>query len=209
MKKSYALDASTALNWRDFNDRVLISENLRTNAEVLAGEIINARSPQERMWFLRDLAWVYRRLAVCDMVMARDVERRMDDEEKQAKYVSFTLEKMADMLEEANVSPEHGMDRDYLVLAKAFALLLREEELDGFFTSGPWGGLGRLAGTVADVDIDTALKERHAFPQIIKMARMIPADQGVDEEKIESQIFRDGLKLFRRHQGLEKYGHEM
>ncbi|WP_414463389.1 hypothetical protein [Hyphomicrobium sp. DY-1] len=208
MKISLALDASTALNWAESKDRALIHENLLTNSEVLAGEIINARSPEERMWFMNDLAWVYRRLAVCDMLAARDVERRMDDEENRSKYVSFTLEKMADMLEEANMSPAAGMDRHYLVIAKAFAMRLGEEKVDGWFTDGPWGGLGRLSGTVAAMDIDTALRERHAFPELIKMARMIPPGQGVDEEKIESQIFRDGLRLFRRHQGLEKYPHE-
>jgi len=40
--------------------------------------------------------------------------------------------------------------------------------------------------------------------EIIGITRRIPPGQGVDEKKIESQVFRDGLKIFRRHQGLDK-----
>jgi hypothetical protein len=98
------------------------------------------------------------------------------------------------------------MPRNYIVMGQAFARLIRDEGLDGWFSTGPYSGLGLLALTIAELDIDKAMKEYEALPELVKMARMIPLDQGVDEEKIESQIFRDGLKLFRRHQGLDNEG---
>lgn len=206
MKTRYALDASTALNWADETDRVLISQNLRSNAEVLAAEILMSRNPAERVGMLRDLERVYTRLAVCDMDAARKVERQIESERKKDTLCRITLEKMADVLEE----PSEGgaIARNWIVMGQMFARLIRDEKLDGWFSTGPYSGLGRLALTVAEVDLDGAVKEREAFPELIKMARMIPLDQGVDEEKIESQIFRDGLRLFRRHQGLEKHGFE-
>lgn len=206
MKTRFALDASTGLSWSDENDRVLIAQNLRTNAEVLAGEIVQAKPLHERVLMLGDLQRVYTRLAVCDMDAARKAERRIETEMQKDALCRITLEKMADMVEEPCSGDD--MARNFLVMGQAFARLIRDEKLDGWFSTGPYSGLGRLALSVADLDIDSALKEREAFPELIKMARMIPLDQGVDEEKIESQIFRDGLQLFRRHQGLEKYPHE-
>lgn len=206
MKTRYARDASTALNWSDENDRVLIGQNLRCNAEVLAGEILLSTSPCERRDMLHDLARTYTRLAVCDMDAARKAERRIGVEMQRDSVCRITLEKMADALEEANMDAR--LRHNYVVLGQMFARVIRDEKLDAWFSTGPYSGLGRLALTVAEIDIDRALQEREAFPELIHMARMIPLEQGVDEEKIESQIFRDGLQLFRRHQGLEKYAHE-
>lgn len=183
-------------------DRTLIAINLRANTEVLAGEILLATSPDERRKMLEDLSRCFTRLAVCDMDAARKAERRIEVEMQRDAVCRITLEKMADMVEEANMGAQ--LPRNFLVMGQAFARLIRDEKLDGWFSTGPYSGLGRLALTVAELDIDKALNEREALPELVKMARMIPLDQGVDEEKIESQIFRDGLKLFRRHQGLAK-----
>jgi hypothetical protein len=202
LKTRYAPDASTALNWADENDRVLISQNLRANTEILAGEILLAKFPEERREMLEDLARCFTRLAVCDMDAARKAERRIEAEMQRDAVCRITLEKMADMVEEANMGAQ--LPRNYLVMGQAFARLIRDEKLGDWFSTGPYSGLGRLALTIADLDIDKALKEREALPELVKMARMIPLDQGVDEEKIESQIFCDGLKIFRRHQGLAK-----
>jgi hypothetical protein len=202
LKTRFALDASTALDWADPQDRARISENLRNAVKILSDRIVNSKNPEERLVLLDELRRVHVRLAACDMDAARQLERRKDDEARRGRAVSFTLEKMADMLEEANWNSGSGMDYHYLVLAKSFAMVLCQDKLDGWFSSGPWGGLGRLAKTVSEIDIDRALKEREAFPELIRMARMIPPDQDVDAEKIASQIFRDGLAIFRRHQGL-------
>lgn len=206
LKTRYALDASTGLSWADENDRALIAQNLRTNAEVLAGEILLAKSPDERVAMLLDLQRVYTRLAVCDMDAARKAERRIETEMQKDTLCRITLEKMADMVEEPCSGDD--MARNFLVMGQAFARLVRDEKLDNWFSTGPYSGLGRIALTLAELDIDQAVKEREAFPELVKMARMIPLDQGVEEGRIESQIFRDGLLLFRRHQGLEKYPHE-
>lgn len=208
LKTSYAQDASTALNWADVSHRVLIAENLRTNGDVLAAEILATSSAKDRVAMYRDLARIYTRLAACDMDRVRIAEKDIGMEMQRDSLCRLTLEKMADMLEETCLTADPALQRDYMVIAHAFGRTISEEGLSGWFNNGPMGALNRLAGTVADLDIDQALGERHAFPEIIKMARMIPVDQGVDEEKIESQIFRDGLRLFRRHQGLEKYPHE-
>jgi hypothetical protein len=207
LKTRFARDASTGLSWLVPEDRVLIAINLRSNAEILAGEILLAKSPKERIALLDDLQRVYTRLAVCDMDAARKAERRIEAEMQRDAVCRITLEKMADMVEDANMGAQ--LPRNFLVMGQAYARLIRDEKLDDWFSTGPYSGLGRLALTVADLDIDTALKEREALPELVRMARMIPLDQGVDEEKIESQIFRDGLKMFRRHQGLEKESHEM
>ncbi len=206
LKTSYAQDASTALNWADERHRVLIAENLRTNADVLAAEILATPSADDRAAMYRDLARVYTRLAACDMDRARVAERNIGHDMQRESICRITLEKMADMTEEPAVDDRGA--RPYLEMAQAFARLIQEERLADFFSTGPYSGLGRLALTVAELDIDKALKGRAALPELVRMARMIPLDQGVDEEKIESQIFRDGLRLFRRHQGLEKYPHE-
>lgn len=142
------------------------------------------------------------RLAVCDMDEARKAERRIEAEMQRDSVCRITLEKMADMLEDANMGAQ--FPRNFFAMGQAFARLIRDEKLDDWFSTGPYSGLGRLALTVAEMDIDRALKEREALPELIKMARMIPLEQGVDEEKIEAQVFRDGLRLFRRHQGLDK-----
>lgn len=206
MKIRYWRDASTALNWADENDRVLISQNLRANTERLAGEILLAKSPAERRTMLDDLARCHTRIAVCDMDAARKAMRRIEIEKHRDTICRITLEKMADMVEE----PCSGDDMAllYLDMAQRYARLIKNEKLDAWFATGPYSGLGRLALTVADLDIDKAVRERAALPALVEMARMIPLTQGVDEEKIESQVFRDGLQLFRRHQGLEKYPHE-
>ncbi len=209
MKLSYALDASTALNWAVPEDRVMIAENLRANGEVLAAEIVNAKNPADRFGLFRDVSWVYRRLAVCDMDAARQTERRIEMEMRRDTVCRITLERMADMMWDANVAGNPVYERNYLEMGQAFAKVIRDEGLNEWFSTGPYSGLGRLAHTIAEMDIDRALQEREALPELCKMARMIPLDQGVDEEKIESQVFRDGVRLFRRHQGLEKYGFEM
>lgn len=206
MKTCFARDASTALNWADENDRVFIGQNLRSNADVLMSAIALTKVPKDRRTMLYDLSRTLTRLAVCDMDAARKAERRIEVEMQRDSICRITLEKMADMLEEP--WDRDSIERVCLDLGQRFARLIRDEKLDDWFSTGPYSGLGRLALTVAEMDIDRALKEREAFPELIKMARMIPLEQGVDEEKIESQIFRDGLALFRRHQGLEKYPHE-
>lgn len=206
MKTCFARDASTALNWADENDRVYISQNLRANTEILAGEILLAKNPKERGDMLMDLSRCFTRLAVCDMDAARKAERRIEIEMQKDTICRITLEKMADMVDYDSMCSE--LPRNYLVLGQMFARLIRDEKLEAWFSTGPYSGLGRLALTIADLDIDKALKEREALPELVKMARMIPLEQGVDEEKDESHIFRGGLKLFRRHQGLEKEGWE-
>lgn len=199
-------DASTALNWADESDRVFISESLRANAEVLAAEIMMSKVSVERRAMLHDLSRTYTRLAVCDMDAARKAERHIGVEMQKDALCRITLEKMADMLEEPCDS--QAMARSFLEMGQRFARVVRDEKLADWFSTGPYSGLGRLALTVAEVDLDKAVNEREAFPALIQQARMIPLEQGVDAEEIESQIFRDGLKLFRRHQGLEKYDHE-
>lgn len=206
MKIRYARDASTALNWADEGDRVLISQNLRTSTEILAGEILLAKSPAERRSMLDDLARCHTRIAVCDMDAARKAKRRIEVEMQRDTLCRMTLEKMADMVEEPCTGDD--MACNYIVMAQAYARVIKKEKLDDWFSTGPYSGLGRLALTVAKLDIDKAVRERAALPALVEMARMIPLTQGVDEEKIESQVFRDGLQLFRRHQGLEKYPHE-
>lgn len=202
LKTCFARDASTSLNWADENDRALIGQNLRSNADVLMSEIVVCKVPMERRSMLEDLSRTLTRLAVCDMDEARKSERRIEVEMQRDSVCRITLEKMADALEEANMGAE--LPRNFFVLGQMFARLIRGEKLDDWFSTGPYSGLGRLALTVAEMDIDNALKEREAFPELIRMARMIPLEQGVDEEKIESQVFRDGLNIFRRHQGLDQ-----
>ena len=202
MKTRYASDASTALNWADENDRIFIGQNLRSNADVLMAEIVVCKTPDERRSMLEDLSRTLTRLAVCDMDEARKAERRIETEMQRDSVCRITLEKMADMLEDANMGAQ--FPRNFFAMGQAFARLIRDERLDDWFSTGPYSGLGRLALTVAEMNIDRALKEREAFPELIEMARMIPLEQGVDEEKIEAQVFRDGLRLFRRHQGLDK-----
>ncbi len=51
----YARDASTALNWRLPDDRARISENLRTNADVVGAEMVHAKSAEERKYFFRQV----------------------------------------------------------------------------------------------------------------------------------------------------------
>lgn len=206
MKTIYWRDASTALNWADENDRVFISQNLRTNAEVLAAEIMMSKVSAERRDMLDDLSRTYTRLAVCDMDAASKAERHIGVEMQKDTLCRITLEKMADMLEEP--CDGQAMARSFLEMGQRFARVVRDEKLADWFSTGPYSGLGRLALTVAEVDLEKALKEREAFSALIQSARMIPLEQSVDAEEIEAQIFRDGLKLFRRHQGLEKYDHE-
>jgi hypothetical protein len=201
MKTRFASDASTALNWASENDRVIIAKNLRGSAEYLAGEIARTTIPRDRVGMLKDLSRCYTRLAVCDMDEARKAERIAVEMQRDA-VCRITLEKMADMVEEP--CGDEMIARNHLVMAQMFARCVCDEKLDTLYTTGPYGGLGRLSATVAELDIDRAVREREALPALIQMARLIPVTQGVDEEKIESQIFRDGLKLFRKHQGLDQ-----
>lgn len=208
MKSSSACDASTALNWTDPTHRVRIAENLRSKAEILVEEVHRTKIGSARAALFHDLSRVYSRLAVCDLDAARQVVGRIRMETQRDNLCRLTLEKMADMLEEMCWAADEDMQRHYMVLAQAFGRTIGQEGLTGWFDKGPMGALNRLAGTVAEVDVDKAIAEREAFPELIKMARMIPVHQAVEEEEIESQIFRDGLRLFRRHQGLEKYPFE-
>lgn len=207
MKSNFARDASTALNWADPTHRASIGENLRTNAEVLAAEILNAKSSSERIVMLTDLQRVYTRLAVCDIDKARTCEDNIETERNRDTLCRITLEKMSDMMDEAD-HPDKEYARNFVVMGKAFARLIGKEGLADFFSTGPYSGLGRFALTIPQCDVDKMLKERDAMSAICKMARMIPVTQSVDAEEIEAQVFRDGLTLFRRHQGLEKYPFE-
>ncbi|MBS0232546.1 MAG: hypothetical protein JSR99_03560 [Proteobacteria bacterium] len=203
LKTTYARDATTALNWADEGDRVLISQSLRAIAQTLAAEILLAKFPEERRHMLVGLSRIYTRLAICDMDAARRVERRLELERRNDTVCRITLEKMADMAYEAAV-PDRALARNFLLMMKAFARVLRDEGLCEWFPAGPYAGLGRFAHTAADLDLDTATKEREAFTAVCDMARRIPLHEGVDAEKIEAQVFRDGLALLRRHQGMDK-----
>jgi len=172
LKTRYALDASTVLNWSDDRDRVLISENLRANAEVLAAEILLANSHAVRASMLADLQRVYTRLAVCDMDAARKVERRLDLEKQRDSLCRITLEKMADCAYEAAI-PDRDLARNYLVMMQMFARVIRDEKLTDWYTTGPYSGLGCFALTVSEIDVDKAMKEREAFNAICDMATVI------------------------------------
>ena len=154
MKPSLAHDASSALNWADPVHRARISENLRSNAEILIEEIHATKLGADRAALFHDLSRVYSRLAVCDLDAARQAEGRIRMETQRDNLCRLTLEKMADMLEEMCWTAEKDMQRHYMVLAHAFGRTIGQEGLTGWFDKGPIGALNRLAGTGAEVDVD-------------------------------------------------------
>lgn len=169
---------------------------------------------------LYDLQRVFTRLAVCDMDAARRTERMLENEKNKDIFCRITLEHMADALD-GSLAPDYPFPDDIgppaedfarmkdqarlqLTIAKELANHIGNNKLNDWFKTGPYAGLGRLAETVAAMDIDKAVKEVEAFPAMCGMARCIPLDVSPDAEVIEAQVFRDGLKILRRHFGMDK-----
>jgi hypothetical protein len=223
LKTCYARDASTALDWSIPRHRAVISENLRTNAEVLAAEYLNTTTPGARMAVHHQMQRVYMRLAVCDMVAAREAEQALADEKKRDTFCRITLEHMADAFDNAVTAyplPDDAplsdaarqriksIVRVQLDAGKRLANTVVQHNLENCYTTGPYAGLGRLAQTAGRMELKIALKVPEAFSAMCGMARAIPVDTSPDAQVIQAQMFRDGLKLLRRDLGMDNEDRE-
>ena len=196
----YARDASTALNWRSITDRALISENLRTNADVIGGEMVHAKSVEERKYFFKQVERVYTRLAVIDLLTAREAESKFEYVGREQAWCRSVLNGMAELITTAVLDSEVRMDR----LAQAQSAALNLERLRDVFEHGRDGRLLVLSKTVAEMDLTRAGEMYHALYEVTKMAKGFEGHQSAEDEKGADDIFARGHKLLRRELGLDK-----
>lgn len=189
---SFARDASTAFNWASREDRAAISINLRTNAEVIAGEILATRG-HERFARLKELQRVYTRLAICDMAAARDIERSLTPSRNNDKVAIVLLEHMADALDLDEPSLEDADPRIRLMIARDCAHQLRLVELEEWFSTGPFAGLSMISRALPDPASDDQDQLLPRLFQLVDLARQIPAGLRPDADIPECQAFSSAL----------------
>jgi len=162
--------------------------------------MVYARSAEERAWYLKQVERVNSRLAVCDLLLAREAEVKAQEEERRAIWCGSALEGLAAALKAAAMNPD---DRaDLLLQAQSTARGLTS--FRDVFSEGRYGRLLKMSETVAEMDLDRAAGLYHALYEVLKMAEGFEQDQNPEAEDCSNDIFAGGHKLLRRELGLDK-----
>lgn len=198
----HARRASTGLSWGSSVDRVFIANNLLVARDELLEQGESTPESEDR---LHRLSRVQDRLAVCEMVRAREFRAQLAEQEAaRDARARAALNMMVHGLKLAVL--QENVRWGHFEWAKASALELKDRGLMGRFRTGRYAALAELAVTVAEMDVHEAVKMYHAIYEVMQMVNFIEPETRIDDDDPSSTawIFKKGHRLLRRELKLDK-----